>query len=116
LLSDGARLWVANRGDAMVQFIPPDVGRTSTPTPTPSPFPRNLYLTDPHPQDDDVLLLQQSLVELGYTEVGTLDGNFGAKTNAAVLHFQEVNGLEADGVVGPKTWARLFRANVIGVK
>lgn len=37
----------------------------------------------------------------------TADGDFGAKSKAAVIDFQKANGLEADGVCGPKTWTEL---------
>ena len=36
------------------------------------------------------------------------DGHFGPSTLKAVLHFQKINGLSADGVVGAKTWALLM--------
>ncbi|MDB4928667.1 MAG: hypothetical protein JWM10_1151 [Myxococcaceae bacterium] len=52
-----------------------------------------------------VRVLQEALVELGY-EID-VDGDFGRGTEAAVLGFQEANGLDADGVVGPNTWAAL---------
>lgn len=37
----------------------------------------------------------------------TVDGDFGAKTKAAVIAFQKKNGLTPDGVVGNQTWAKL---------
>ena len=36
------------------------------------------------------------------------DGDFGSATKAAVVKYQYQNGLEDDGVVGPKTWAKLL--------
>jgi hypothetical protein len=36
------------------------------------------------------------------------DGDFGPSTEAAVLAFQRRNGLEADGIIGPATWAVLL--------
>lgn len=37
----------------------------------------------------------------------TVDGDFGDKTRSAVKKFQTENGLEVDGIVGPKTWAMI---------
>lgn len=51
-----------------------------------------------------VRYLQNALSEAGY-EVGTVDGSFGSKTEAAVKKFQRDNNLEADGKVGKLTWA-----------
>jgi hypothetical protein len=48
--------------------------------------------------------LQQDLKNAGY-HLGRVDGMFGRRTRAAVLAFQADNGLLADGVVGPQTWA-----------
>ena len=36
------------------------------------------------------------------------DGDFGSATKGAVEKYQRNNGLTADGVVGPKTWAKLL--------
>jgi len=38
----------------------------------------------------------------------TIDGIFGAKTETAVKAYQKKNRLVADGIVGPKTWAKLL--------
>lgn len=75
---------------------------------------RTLYLTDPPMRGDDVLLLQERLRELGYSEVGVPEGIFGQMTDSAVRRFQEKNALETDGYVGLKTWQKLFSADVIG--
>jgi N-acetyl-anhydromuramyl-L-alanine amidase AmpD len=42
-----------------------------------------------------------------------LDGDFGEVTEAAVKSFQSRNGLNADGVVGPLTWAALHAVDVL---
>ena len=82
---------------------------TAAPSATPTQaFTRSLYLADPRMQGDDVLLLQQRLYDLGYTEVGARDRIFGRMTDAAVRNFQTKNALVVDGIAGPKTWKRLF--------
>jgi lysozyme family protein len=57
-------------------------------------------------ENDWVAYLQQMLAERGYGP-GAADGAFGARTHAAVEAFQRDVGVEADGVVGPRTWASL---------
>lgn len=90
---------------------------TLTPSVTPTPFlSRHLFLTDPPMEGDDVLMLQQRLYELGYTEVGARDGIFGRMTSTAVRNFQQRNNLEVDGYVGPKTWTKLFSSSAVGAK
>jgi len=54
----------------------------------------------------DVKALQTALNAIGYN-CGAVDGDFGAKTDAAVRAFQRAKGLTVDGIVGPKTWAAL---------
>jgi len=41
-----------------------------------------------------------------YLEIGA-DGIFGSGTEASVKKWQTANGLTADGIVGPKTWAKM---------
>ena len=51
-----------------------------------------------------VKTLQGNLIMLGYLNAAA-DGVYGAKTEAAVLRYQKVNGLSPDGVAGSKTTA-----------
>lgn len=51
----------------------------------------------------DVKWLQWELVEGGYLRDNEIDGSFGVITLGALLAFQLKNGLEVDGVCGPKT-------------
>lgn len=53
-----------------------------------------------------VELLQGRLRELGYLK--DAESGFGELTVKAVRQFQQRRGLCADGIVGAKTWARLF--------
>jgi len=55
---------------------------------------------------DDVYRVQQRLSQWGYY-TGYADGVYGYETFRAVSSFQRSNGLLADGVVGPATWAAL---------
>lgn len=56
---------------------------------------------------EDVKNLQQALKTLGFP-IGKVDGIFGNKTKEAVIAFQITSKLNADGVVGPITWEKLF--------
>lgn len=59
----------------------------------------------------DVRALQTLLIGYGYS-CGAFgaDGDFGRATEGAVKQFQEDNGLEADGIVGIKTWTKMLGA------
>lgn len=53
-----------------------------------------------------VRYLQQKLLSKLYN-AGTVDGIFGTNVTNAVKQFQQDNGLVADGIVGPLTWAKI---------
>ena len=53
--------------------------------------------------------LQRALSSAGY-DPGPADGTFGRRTEAAVVAFQEANGLSVDGRVGPETASALNSA------
>lgn len=54
----------------------------------------------------EVATLQQALRDAGF-DPGPIDGDFGPRTRAAVVAFQQARGLTVDGVVGPQTWGAL---------
>ena len=56
---------------------------------------------------DAVRRLQDLLRNPGDYDPGAVDGIFGSRTETAVKEFQTNNGLAADGVVGPASWAVL---------
>ena len=55
---------------------------------------------------DDVAFVQSRLADQG-VDPGPIDGDFGPLTEAAVRSFQQMRGLDVDGVVGPQTLAAL---------
>ena len=58
-------------------------------------------------RSSDVKTLQEMLNAKGF-HAGSVDGIFGKNTRAAVIAFQNANGLAADGIVGKLTWAKLY--------
>jgi peptidoglycan hydrolase-like protein with peptidoglycan-binding domain len=57
-------------------------------------------------EGDHVQTVQRQLGGLGY-DVGEADGKFGRKTERAVRDYQDDRGMTSDGVVGPRTHAKL---------
>jgi spore cortex-lytic enzyme len=61
----------------------------------------------------DIKKVQQRLKDLGYYKM-TVDGIYGSGTISAVKKFQSDNYLSPDGIVGPKTLAKLGITTVSG--
>ncbi len=86
-----------------IRYIP---GINPNPNPSPSPVPmassitKNLHVGMKN--DAQVKYLQTLLIKLGYLK-SAVTGNFGIMTATAVKAFQQANGLEAVGSVGPQT-------------
>lgn len=98
----------------------PEVQREMRATPTPTPVYGNVMAVTPDPAaptaapllksgstGDLVTQLQARLTALGYYH-GVMDGQYGPGTKEAVARFQQVNGLDDDGVAGPDTSAALY--------
>lgn len=92
-----------------------------TPEPTPAPTPEPTPEPTPDPSkytplwngtiSEDVRVLQQRLIDLGYLTNDKADGVFGGNTMAAVQAFQEAVGEKATGIADEMTQALLFMEN-----
>ena len=102
-----------------------EVQRVRSMTPTPLPQYGSVFKVTPDPSaptpepviragamGDSVTRLQNRLKELGYY-TGTIDGQFGPSTRTAVTDFQQRNGLQPDGIVGPATSELLYSADAL---
>ena len=87
---------------------PPTVVEPTLPeSPTPSAAPTSAAPSPTvRPPSYDVAAVQRRLTELDYY-VGAIDGERGPALRSAVMAFQKVQGLGADGVVGKMTLAAL---------
>jgi peptidoglycan hydrolase-like protein with peptidoglycan-binding domain len=73
----------------------------------PGSIPEVASETDTNPRaKGNIAGLQEELARRGF-DPGPIDGDAGPRTESAIKAFQKANGLEADGVVGPKTQAAL---------
>ncbi|OCQ94707.1 hydrolase [Oscillatoriales cyanobacterium USR001] len=57
--------------------------------------------------------IQKQLKKKGIYQ-GAIDGTFGASTKNAAIAFQKSKGLEADGIIGLKTWSALLNSKFPG--
>lgn len=58
-------------------------------------------------EHEDVKVLQEHLIDLGYLELEELSTYFCEETHNALVKFQEAQGLEGDGSFGPETYKAL---------
>ena len=105
---DGSRSIADLPGTVPSSALPSPVLESSEPSPspasaspTPSPSP-----TKPAPPPYDVKAVQKSLTALKYY-IGAVDGERGSQLRSAVMAFQKVQGIPADGVIGKATLAAL---------
>lgn len=82
---------------------PASGGLEFKPEPLPDGF---LWLRIPNFKGTHIVALQKALLAKGINP-GPVDGELGPMSNAAIVSFQIMNGLEVDGVVGPYTAAAL---------
>lgn len=96
------------------------IPETPTPAPTSTPAPKNTPVPTQETartlkkgmSGEDVKKLQQALIDLGYLN-DKADGAFGSNTHSAVVMFQAVNGLSADGLAGKKTQDVLYSGSAL---
>lgn len=86
---------------------------TAEPTPTKEPvweIPKSTVKRGS--EGADAKTVQTRLKELGYYQ-GSVDGKFGRASVNALKNFQTNNALNADGIAGKKTYAKLFNASAV---
>jgi peptidoglycan hydrolase-like protein with peptidoglycan-binding domain/tetratricopeptide (TPR) repeat protein len=67
----------------------------------------------PGPGSSNVRVLQRRLSEAGYRP-GPIDGRYGPRTERAVARYQAANGLQSDGIAGPRTLATMSHVKAPG--
>lgn len=106
----------AQYGHGGANLIPetptPEPTQVPTPTPTVAPSASPARTLKKGATGQDVVRLQEALIALGYLD-GSADGSFGSGTQAAVIQFQAVNALTADGLAGAKTLELLYSGNAL---
>lgn len=86
--------------------------QTPAPTEEPAPESTSLATLRKGASGKAVTRMQEALIALGFLH-GEADGNFGAKTQEAVIMFQVANSLSADGVAGQRTLSVLYSGSAL---
>ena len=109
----GADVFSSNKGSKLPPLTPtattqPTTTMPSTITAPPSTTVPTLTsgLLKQGTSGADVKALQHALAAAGHSP-DTIDGDFGPKTEQALIAFQQAAGIPADGVYGPQTKAVL---------
>ena len=112
----------AQYGHGGEELIPPTPTPEPTATPEPTLVPAQTQAPAPSPtgyttlrkgsNGPSVVRMQEALIALGYLN-GKADGDFGSGTQNAVVQFQAVNGLSADGIAGSKTLTLLYSGDAL---
>ena len=103
-----AALRIRDQIDLDPQPVPPEPEPSPEPTPEPEDHSLDLRTIDKNCSGfDEVFLLQSALLCRKYLDTTPTD-IFGSWLEEIVKQFQADNGLDADGVVGPKTWNKLL--------
>lgn len=90
----------------------PLAAATPVPTDAPTPSPTGYTTLRKGASGPSVKRMQEALIELGYLS-GEADGDFGRNTQSAVVQFQAVNGLSADGIAGSQTLTLLYSGSAL---
>lgn len=88
-----------------VELIALAEGSQVAPTKKPNPYKEPTTIVKNGTKGEGAKWVQFELVEAGYSL--TIDGIFGAKSDAALRDFQKKNGLVSDGLCGAKTREKL---------
>lgn len=105
-------------GDASLIPATPTPGAGVTPSPaqavTPSPQPTATpaRVLKKGMTGESVRQMQEALISLGYLD-DAADGSFGQKTYDALVMFQAVNSLGADGIAGQQTLGTLYGGSAL---
>ena len=65
---------------------------------------RILTVTSPRMYGEDVKYIQNKLLEMGFSEIGEIDGYYGPKTEAVVKEFQNIVRFNSNGIVSKQEY------------
>ena len=108
---DNLRKMAAAEAKAVAEWF--DVAKAEEPKPTTNMVTVKLPVLKKGAKGEQVKALQALLIGYGFKMENNgvtygIDGSFGGATDKAVRSYQVANNLEADGSVGPATWASLL--------